>query len=567
MKKNQIEILSPVGSEEAFYAAIHQGADAVYLGGLKFGARAYANNFTIEKLKDLIQYAHLYQVKVYYALNTLIKDIEFPEFKQVIEELNKLPVDAFIIQDFGVLAYLRKHYPRLILHGSTQMNLHNVMDATFAKELGFDRIVLARECSLEGIEDISKKVDIELEVFVHGALCYSYSGQCLMSSLYGGRSGNRGKCAQPCRLAYQSKGHKGNLISLKDQMTLEFLPKLISLGIHSYKIEGRMKGESYVAYTTYLYSKYRDLACLLQEQGRIQDYKVEPKEVYQMNQLYNRGHYNQGYFENHNHKDMISLSISKHQGVEIGTIRNEKGFYRFNLLPNILLQKGDLLEMHLPDGQVKEIQISDEGKKADLQLFHKKKELPLFRLRDSSLQDEISMMKKKKLPLSLSFFVQENHPMLLSLESTGIKIQVEGERASVAINKAFDEQAFYKQLAKIQDTVFEISSYTIHIEGKVFVPTSSINALRRRGVETLQEEILKQYEEQLNSKKDNFAKNLAKNSFQKAYEKAASVNLYDSQSFSSKFNVILRTEEQLFAIIESELSDVFRICIDMNNLT
>lgn len=577
MNKEQIEILSPAGSEEAFYAAIHNGADAVYLGGMKFGARAYANNFSISKLSELIRYAHRYQVKVYYALNTLIKDIEFKELEEVLHDLSSLMIDALIIQDFGVYAYLRKNYPNFILHGSTQMNLHNALDADYAKHLGFDRIVLARECSLAGIDDIAKKVAIELEVFVHGALCYSYSGQCLMSSFYGGRSGNRGKCAQPCRLAYESEGQNGHLISLKDQMTLELLPKLIPLGVHSYKIEGRMKGESYVAYSTYLYSKYRNLALELIDEGREDEYHIDPNEIQQMNQLYNRGHYNRGYYEEHNQREMISRSVSKHQGIEIGRIRFSKGVFQLVVKKDLQLHKGDLLEIRLPNGDTKELQSMDpeklingtrdlydhDGKRIDSRILQKGSDLVVFRLRDMSLLDYIMKMKKRRLPVNITLLAQVDQELQLTLESCHTKVNVQGDIVSAALNKALDQDSFMKQLSKLQDTPFEINRATINISGAVFVRLSAINELRRRGIEALEEALSDQYLCKLNQKKEE-----ASRQFIPSYLGSESNTTEKSSlQFSSKFNVILRTEEQLFAMIECEMPDVSRICIDLNNLT
>ena len=251
------EILSPAGNKESFISAIHHGCDAIYIGGLKFGARAQAQNFTIDEIIELINYAHLYEVKVYVTVNTLIKDEEFLEAVSFVKQLYINNVDAIIVQDIGLASYLLKVFPDIVLHASTQMNIHSFDQALFLKNLGFKRIVLARECKYELIKKIKQEIDIELEVFVHGALCMSYSGNCLMSSVIGKRSGNRGKCAQPCRLLYSlnDSNKPSYLLSPKDLMTLNDLDKLLDLNIDSLKIEGRMKRKEYVGLVTQIYKE------------------------------------------------------------------------------------------------------------------------------------------------------------------------------------------------------------------------------------------------------------------------------------------------------------------------
>lgn len=254
------EILSPAGNKESFISAIHHGCDAIYIGGLKFGARAQAQNFTIDEIIELINYAHLYEVKVYVTVNTLIKDEEFLEAVSFVKQLYINNVDAIIVQDIGLASYLLKVFPDIVLHASTQMNIHSFDQALFLKNLGFKRIVLARECKYELIKKIKQEIDIELEVFVHGALCMSYSGNCLMSSVIGKRSGNRGKCAQPCRLLYSlnDSNKHSYLLSPKDLMTLNDLDKLLDLNIDSLKIEGRMKSDYYIATVVRTYRQLID---------------------------------------------------------------------------------------------------------------------------------------------------------------------------------------------------------------------------------------------------------------------------------------------------------------------
>ncbi len=255
----KIEILAPAGSYGSFMAAVTAGADAVYAGGPRFGARAFADNFTEEQLLSAIDYAHLHGRKFYLTVNTLLKDAELEELHEYLEPLYRQGLDAVIVQDIGVLSFVREHFPGMDIHASTQMTVTNTEGALFLKEQGAVRVVPARELALEEVYDIVEQTGLEMECFVHGALCYCYSGQCLLSSLIGGRSGNRGQCAQPCRLPYTVNGKKEYTLSLKDICTLELIPELVDAGIDSFKIEGRMKKPEYVALVTAMYRKYTDM--------------------------------------------------------------------------------------------------------------------------------------------------------------------------------------------------------------------------------------------------------------------------------------------------------------------
>ena len=250
MKK--IELLAPAGNMDNLIAAVEAGADAVYLGGKSFGARAFSKNFTDEEIIKAINYCHLYGVKVYVTVNTLVYENEVSDFMNYIDFLHKNNVDAVLIQDLGMLDLVRKTYPNLEVHSSTQMHIHNLDGTLLMQKLGVKRVVLARETSIDEIKHIKNNSDIELEVFVHGALCISYSGECLMSSMIGGRSGNRGECAGSCRLKYDvisdnKRINKGDYpLSTKDLNSLEYVGYLIESGVSSLKIEGRMKSKAYV---------------------------------------------------------------------------------------------------------------------------------------------------------------------------------------------------------------------------------------------------------------------------------------------------------------------------------
>ncbi|MCF0142169.1 MAG: U32 family peptidase, partial [Parasporobacterium sp.] len=256
------EVLAPAGTMEALIAAVNAGADAVYVGGSFFSARAFAGNFDEEELIRAIEFCHLYGVKLYMTVNTLLKSDEMERLPAYMEPYYHAGVDGIIVQDVGVAAVLKEHFPDLPLHGSTQMSITSRHGAALLKSMGFTRVVPARELSIEEIKNIKANVDIEIETFIHGAMCFAYSGKCLLSSYLGGRSGNRGRCAQPCRHMYKINTPSGTVneyaMSLKDMNTLSLIPEIIAAGIDSLKIEGRMKKPEYVASTVAAYVKAVD---------------------------------------------------------------------------------------------------------------------------------------------------------------------------------------------------------------------------------------------------------------------------------------------------------------------
>ena len=277
-----VELLSPVGNFEALKAAVQNGANAVYFGSTLFSARAFATNFDDVELEKAINYAKLRNVKTHLTLNTLIKNDEFESAFNLAKKAYELGIDAIIVQDLGLAKMLIDSFPDLDIHASTQMTTTNLEGVQELKNIGFKRIVLSREVSLTEIENICKNSNVEIEVFMHGALCICYSGQCLFSSMIGGRSGNRGQCAQPCRLPYtllenERKIDNGYLLSPRDLCTLEYLPDLIKAGVTSFKIEGRMKSPIYVATVTRIYRKYIDLATKFIN-NEIQDYSIDEKD-------------------------------------------------------------------------------------------------------------------------------------------------------------------------------------------------------------------------------------------------------------------------------------------------
>ena len=300
--KKSVELLAPVGDFECLKAAVQNGADSVYLGGSLFNARASATNFDFDELEKVINYCSLRNVKTHLTLNTLLKDYEIKDAVYLAKTAYEYGIDALIVQDIGLAKILMKLFPDIDIHASTQMTIHNLEGVQKLQKLGFKRVVLARELSIEEIEYICNNSNIEIETFVHGALCISYSGQCLFSSMVGGRSGNRGRCAQPCRLPYEliekkSNGikttdkiiDKGFLISPRDFCSLEYLPDLINAGVDCFKIEGRLKTPDYVATVTRIYRKYIDLFL----SG--EDYIIDEKDLHDLKQVFNRGEFSAGH--------------------------------------------------------------------------------------------------------------------------------------------------------------------------------------------------------------------------------------------------------------------------------
>lgn len=494
--KKQVEILAPAGSYESLIAGIGAGADAVYIGGTRFGARAYADNLDTEKMLQAIDYVHLHGKKIYLTVNTLLKNYELKE--ELYAYL--LPyyvhgIDAVIVQDIGVLKYIKEQFPDLPIHASTQMTITNVHGAKLLEELGVERIVTSRELQLDEIGDIAKQTNLEIESFVHGALCYSYSGQCLFSSMLGGRSGNRGQCAQPCRLPYVAEGTKKNqfLLSLKDMCTLEYIPELVEAGIYSFKIEGRMKKPEYVALVTAMYRKYVDLYF---EVGK-EKYNVEPKDKEMLMDLYNRGGFCGGYYKTKNGPEMLSLTRPNHAGVPAIRITGQNG-KRLIGKALIDIHKGDVIEIgsdkesytygqEVLKGEVTELLTQSKKNLLKGQVLNRtRNEFLIKNIQETIIQKEI------KERISGVFVIQTDKPMQLSLSYKGHSVIVTGDVVEKAKNQPMDAQRIEKQLRKTGQTPFEFGDLKIVLVGEVFVPMQSINDLRRRGLELLQNVWLEQ---------------------------------------------------------------------------
>ncbi|MCM1992469.1 U32 family peptidase [Oceanirhabdus seepicola] len=493
MKK--IELLAPAGSKESLIAAVQNGADAIYLGGTKFSARAYASNFDNETIEWAIDYCHLYGVKVYVTLNTLIKDEEMEEALEYAQFLHNIGVDAVIIQDYGLAYCLRNRLPELEIHASTQMTVHNAEGAKFLNDKGFKRIVLSRELYIGEIEKISKEYKIETEIFVHGALCICYSGQCLMSSVLGGRSGNRGRCAQPCRLPYKilnKKGDKkeGYLMSPKDICTIEDLQKIIDSGTKSLKVEGRMKRPEYVAG---IVSSYRKAIDSIYEKKKADKVKIQ-KEKDRLMQLFNREGFSKAYLFGNIGRDMMSFRFPKNTGVRIGKVKSGK----VELLGNVALNDG----IRIGDGgftiskiikENREVKGAVKGDKVELKPKKYKEGDILFKTSDVNLNKELSESYKsmygKRIPLNCNIEFNIGYPVELSCDYGNKRYKVKGEVVQVPIKKPVLKEKIENSLKKKGDTPFKIDKIIFNSYEEGFVPVSTLNELRRKLIDQIEENI------------------------------------------------------------------------------
>ncbi|MCM1568268.1 MAG: U32 family peptidase [Roseburia sp.] len=426
--RGTVELLAPAGNKEGFYGAIHAGADAVYLGGRAFGARAYADNFSEEEILSCLRYAHLWGRKVYLTVNTLVKEKEFQELYGYLSPLYEGGLDGVIIQDIGVLSFVRQYFPDLELHASTQMTITGALGAKLLKEMGVCRIVPARELSLEEIKELKEHSGLEVECFIHGAMCYCYSGQCLFSSILGGRSGNRGRCAQPCRLPYQVKGNGYNSgecypLSLKDMCTLEILPQLLEAGVDSLKIEGRMKKPEYAAGVTAIYRKYIDRYY----NGNRQ--KPEKEDMQRLAALYLRSERQDGYYFRHNGRDMLTIESPSYNGSDKALVTEIREAYINNLPKLSITGRADF----------------EAGK-----------------------------------------------PARLVFSYGTLQVEAIGERVQVACKQPISDENVRQQLSKLGDTCFCLDRLKTILDEQAFYPLKAMNELRRLAVYRLEEAILKQ---------------------------------------------------------------------------
>lgn len=492
----KVELLAPAGSMESLYASINSGTDAVYLGGNKFSARASASNFDNENMKIAVDYCHSYGVKIYVTMNTILKESELSQAIKYVGYLYEIGVDALIIQDLGLLKIIQENYKDFEVHASTQMTIHNGEGALYFKEKGFTRVVLSRELSLEEIRYISKDLGVETEMFIHGALCICYSGQCLMSSMIGGRSGNRGRCAQPCRMQYTLKSKnmgekKGFLLSPKDVCTVEDIKDIIKSGTSSLKIEGRMKRPEYVAGTVENYRKAIDKEMKNTKYNVIEGTKT-------LLQLFNREGFSKAYLYKNVGKDMMSYSFPKNTGVEIGKTQESGDVI---LEETIILgdgirfgEKGFTLSKIIKDG----IEVKEANKGDKVKLFPKeyRKGDILFRTSSkalfSSLEDSIKPFYKK---IDIKGYVEFKIGKVISLSTTflGKTYEVQGEIVEKAEQKALGKERIAEALKKSGEYPYKIKDIEFKEYEEGFIKISALNNLRRELFEKIQREVTAKY--------------------------------------------------------------------------
>lgn len=514
-----VELLSPVGDFECLKAAVQNGADCVYFGATSFSARASASNFNLENLSQAIEYAKLRGVRTNLTLNTLIKDEEFEDAYNLAKKAYEFGIDAIIVQDLGLGLKLIKDFPDLAIHASTQMSVHNLQGVLKLQELGFKRVVLARELSAQEIEYICKNSNVEIECFIHGALCICYSGQCLFSSMIGGRSGNRGKCAQPCRLPYTlidkegSKIDNGYIISPKDLCGLEFIPFLIDAGVTSFKIEGRMKTPEYVAIVTKIYRKYIDLAL----SGN--NFVIDDNDKKDLLQVFNRGLSSTGHLEKDANTNLIYKDKPNNMGLPLGIVQNynkNKGYITLKLKESIKV--GDTISLENENGTytISELMKDNSKKLENIDIGKNGQTIVIGRMKGNiKLGDKVFKMSSRELNLSaLESIKQENRKIPLTAKVTikkdsPISIRVKSstdinlykdldltfylnESPVDAKNKPLDNATVIEKINKTGNTIFEFSKITVELDKNVFIPKLSLlNELRRNILEMVHDYALK----------------------------------------------------------------------------
>ena len=507
MEENKIELLAPAGNIDSFKAAINSGADAIYMGVDRFNARNMAKNFSLEEYIECIKYAHILNVKVYLTLNTLIYDNEVKDALEMVVKLYSAGLDGVIVQDIGLASLIHKIIPKLPLHASTQMSIYNLEQVKYLEKLGFKRVVLARELTLNEIEYICKNTSLEVEIFVHGALCMCYSGQCILSQVIGGRSANRGNCAQPCRMKYTLCNKKGKivenryLLSKKDIFGLDFLQRLLDIGVKSLKIEGRNKTPEYVAGVTKTYRKYID-DMLSKKSVNIKD----DDKKYVM-QIFNRDGISSGYLDGVRYKDSITENIPKNTGVYLGkVILRKKEYVKVKLETDISLHDG--IEL-LKDNNVIFSNIVTCIKDEDKNILNKKVEkgnvvwlgdvrekIPtdtkIYKTSDYSINNELKKyyngvyLRKRKIDISLKIKIGEK--VLVSVYNLDKNVSLDIDYVpDVAKNKPLTKESVIDAFSKTKDTLFDFNIVKIEMDNNLFIPVSKLNEFRRTLVLRIEE--------------------------------------------------------------------------------
>ena len=510
-----VELLSPVGDFECLKAAVQNGANSVYFGADIFSARAFATNFSLEDLEKAIQYAKIRGVKTHLTLNTLVTDTEFESAMNVAKKAYEFGIDAIIVQDLGLAMALMRAFPDLPIHGSTQMTVHNLNGALELQELGFKRVVLARELSVNEIDYICKNTNIEIETFIHGALCISYSGQCLFSSMLGGRSGNRGKCAGPCRLPFEllennKTINSGYLLSTRDLCGLEFIPDLIRAGVKSFKIEGRMKSPEYVATVTRIYRKYIDLALSDNE------YVIDENDKKELLQVFNRGMSSSGHLSNEANRNLVFKEKPNNMGLFLGKIQkynHKKGYVTVKLNEPIGIgdtisiekEQGTYTISELMDTNMKNIKFTEIGQtvvigrmKGNIKLGNQIYKMSSKKL--NTFAQNTCLKENRKVLLNCHIVIKENKPITIAVTSASnielykdLKIQYTSDIIPLkAKTRPLDKNTIISQISKTASTPFAFKSLEIELDDKLFVPKlSTLNDLRRTILQMVEQYAIK----------------------------------------------------------------------------
>lgn len=553
INSKKYELLAPAGNKESLIAAVQNGCNAVYISGKNFGARKNAPNFDEEDLKWAIDYCHIRDVDVFVTVNTLTFNDEFNQLLSYLKFLYKIQVDAVIVQDISLLKYIKSEFKDFKVHCSTQMSANTLADVEFLEKLGADRVVLGRELSFEQIKYIKENTNIDLEVFIHGAICISQSGQCLMSSLIGGRSGNRGECAQPCRKYYDlleedvNQGFKtlksGFLISSKDLMSIEYVQKLVDIGVFSLKIEGRMKRAEYVAGVVKTYKNFLDYASL------------EPVE----NLLYFNRPFTKGFLFGDNSKELSNHLYPGVSGVKLGKIigiNKEKNLIKFKLLSELNLNDEVQIKRskNTIGGRVEKIIQNNSSKKSakkneiiSINFKHSVKlgEV-LYKTYDTNILKSLkNTFHKESLKISLNAHIKikSNKPIVASLESGNIRVIENTDiYPSKAENISLDKEIIKKQFSKLGNTPYSLKSIEIELDDGLFLSMKDINALRRKLIEKLYLKKTFRYDRDMNL--DNI-------------KEPYNIQISNELNKNIEFTYSLNSIEQLEAIMSFNINSVY----------
>ncbi len=509
------ELLAPAGSYETMLVAFNAGADAVYVGGQKFGARAFAGNFNEEELVRAINYAHMFDKKLYLTVNTLIKEEEFSQLYDYIKPYYEAGLDAVIVQDIGVLKFIAGNFTDLPIHCSTQMTITGEeFGEVLAENKSVTRIVTPRELNLAEIKKMYTVTGLEIESFVHGALCYCYSGQCLLSSIIGARSGNRGRCAQPCRLTFSNAEQKvdnKHLLSPKDLCTLEILPEIIETGVYSLKIEGRMKKPEYVASVVAIYRKYIDRYL---KNGK-KNYKVIQEDIDTLKDIYNRGGFTDGFYKRQNGSEMMTINRPNHCGVKVGNVLDiNQNIIKIQTVRDI--KKGDILEIDsdteffapydIRKGEIFDYKFKQKIRFGNVkEVIRTRNEALINTLLNNYMYDEKGKIRLLKRRVNIDITILKDKNIEAAMWDNSFSVTTNGNVPLEAKNKPITKDFVVKQLGKLGETCFAADSINVQLDEGLFVTVSELNEIRRSLVELFTKEIKETYRRYVDNRvnKDN----------------------------------------------------------------